>query len=677
MYRSAVLTVLALVTACGTDNAPTVCADAEARLGFRPCVHRVDSADTWAAMAAPLTPVDQVRTTRYMVPARDDARLPVLFEDATASFRAHFHFLTQAFGDLFPALTLDEYTELITDPERREFFTGHIAEYILEDSSRVYGYIVWAEQTAAETLTCAQARQVHAQLSGAFDLTPLAIVPTDNFQREVLSDCDVPLHDPATALDYEVYTRAVGYGTVRRYTLTELADATEAAEFHWQDILVIEEAPFDIETVISGAVTGTRQGELSHLNVRSASRGTPNCYVKGAHGLMERWEDQLVRIECAANALTIEPATPAEAEAWWAQLRPEPVALPSPQLSWTALTDLHDLPTDTKADRALGQSRYGAKGTNLATLYQRIPGEVQLDGFLLPFHYYDAFIRSHGFDQSIAALLDDEQFQTDGARRRVELQELRSAMRAASCDVALLSDLDAQIRASFGSDTQMVRFRSSSNAEDALRFNGAGLYSSTSACLADQLDEDEIGPSRCDPDQPSERGLCRALTKVWASLWAPKAYEERSWYGINHRDAAMGILINTRTKSERANIVMFSGNPLGPRRDDYLVNAQIGELDVVSSQPGVWPEKDLLGVDSTSGALTDIQRVRASTEVAEGQFVLDDQQLEELGTMLWSITEAYPIDAAAPEGQRIILDTEWKLRADGQFLIKQVRPFLD
>ncbi len=248
-------------------------------------------------------------------------------------------------------------------------------------------------------------------------------------------------------------------------------------------------------------------------------------------------------------------------------------------------------------------------------------------------------------------------------------------MEEASCDPVIVAAIADQILAIFGADDEMVRFRSSSNAEDALSFNGAGLYESTSVCLADDLAGDADGPSHCDLDKGKERTVCRGLKRVWASLWGMKAVEERSWYGIDHRDVAMGILVNTRTKGELANIVAFTGNPLLQGDERYLVNAQLGELDVVAALPWVWPELDLLTVKA--GAVVEIERVKGSTELPEGQWALDASRLEVLGASLATIAALYPVDEAPPAESRILLDTEWKLRADGQFAIKQIRPFLD
>lgn len=137
----------------------------------------------------------------------------------------------------------------------------------------------------------------------------------------------------------------------------------------------------------------------------------------------------------------------------------------------------------------------------------------------------------------------------------------------------------------------------------------------------------------------------------------------------------MGVLVNTRTKGELANLVALTGNPGQTGDNRYLVNAQAGELDVVAAVAGAWPEKDLLTL--TAGQVTRVERVRGSTELPAGQWVLGDERLRELGALLSGIADVFPLDGAAPTGRRQLLDTEWKLRADGRLAIKQIRPFLD
>ena len=157
----------------------------------------------------------------------------------------------------------------------------------------------------------------------------------------------------------------------------------------------------------------------------------------------------------------------------------------------------------------------------------------------------------------------------------------------------------------FGAGT----FRSSSNAEDSLLFTGAGLYDSTTVCTEDNLDDDDEGPSICDPDKSKERTVERGLKKVWMSLWNPKAFEEREYYKINHEQVRMGILVTRSFPDEDANGVAFSGDPQTGNKFNYLVNVQKGDESVVQPGTGIVPRgsRDRLSRRIYSGAtlLTD------------------------------------------------------------------------
>ncbi|HEX2670202.1 MAG TPA: PEP/pyruvate-binding domain-containing protein, partial [Polyangiaceae bacterium] len=480
---------------------------------------------------------------------------------------------------------------------------------------------------------------------------------------------------------------ATAFGTVRRYRGRELADAVERAEVGFQDLVIVDQAPSDIETVVSGVVTGTRQGPLSHVAVRSASRGTPNCYLQQAYDYFADFEGKLVRLECAARELLVREASANEAEEYWQTLRPDPVEISEPDRDFTDLVDLEALALSTAEERALGTARFGAKGRNLAWLRQNMDPAYTPRGFLIPIAHYLHFVEQsswqvelgdgaadHTFAETLAAWQADPSFSADGAARRERLHALQDAIEAAPCDPALLEAVGARLIQTVGTELVTVRFRSSSNAEDGAFFNGAGLYDSYSGCLADDLDGDEDGPSRCDPGEAKERSVCRALRKVWASLHNPKAWDERAFYGIDPARVAMGVLVNERSEAELANMVAFSGNPSVRADSRYLVNAQIDELPVVSPEPGIWPEQALLTL--TDGAVTQVDRVGSSSMLEPGETVLTDAQLTQLGTELARLARLYPLDVAPPAGHTFLLDTEWKLMPDRSLRIKQVRPFL-
>jgi hypothetical protein len=668
-----------------TGLLPGPCDDAEARLGYRACVHDIPDDATFTSVTVPAKLVDQLRVGKYMVPATAEAALPTLFMDVNA-FGLHYDFMVQAFPDHFAGLSLNQYTALTLHPETREYYAGTYSVYI--DDTFFYGFTVWDDpQDETSTVTEEQVAAVYAALSARFGVGPLEWVPNTAAQMEAAEtwgETDFPIHGLAP-VTYEVYNRGDAYGTLKLYSLEDLAEASEEGDFGYQNILAIDEAPTDLDYVVSGIVTGSRQGALSHLAVRSASRGTPNCYIADPLEALAAWEGQLVHFECGASSYSIEPATPEEAEAWWETIRPDPVDVCAPQLATTSLPGLLELDTSDAAARDLAKCTYGTKGTNLATLYQLpIDPQYQLDGFLVPMHYYAAFMDAntwtvdlgsgpgtYTFQETLDAWHADAAFLSDVGERAVRLGALRTAMGDATVDPLVVEAVSDRIVEIFGDETTMVRFRSASNAEDSIGFTGAGLYESESGCVADTRDADEDGPSRCDAEREIEETIEDALKDVWKSLWNIRAWEERDWYGIDHLSVAMGVLCDTRSADEQANIVAFSGNIAAPDDDRYLIEAQAGELDVVSAEPGVYPETTLLTI--VGGDVTVIERVTVSTEAP---IVLTDEELEHLGAVFHDIAQRFPIDDEVPAGHDLLWDTEWRVTSDGQLIIKQIRPYV-
>ena len=680
--------ILALLTlaACGPTTPPppldeSACSDASARLGETVCLHRIESRAHWDIVATDADVLDQDKTTKYLVPVSDAEALPTMFVNANV-YALHYDFLREAFSQFFGTMTWEQYAAMLVDRDVRRYFGGNVSEYIEVDGGRRFGFIVWDRpEDLASTVTYEEVLAVWTELQDRFRLGALMFAPNSSNQRDAAATwADAPFAIRGEEnLAYEAYTEGVGYGTVRLLPIADLADATAAASFGYQDILVLDEAPFDVERVVSGTVTGSRQGALSHVNVRSAARGTPNCYLEDPFDALAAWEGALVRFECAEDGWSIAAATTAEAEAFWQALRPDPVTITAADLSATVPLPLLDVPTATRAERDTAMARYGAKGTNLATLYQRIDPDVQVEGLVLPFSWYTTFVEGNSwevdgetltFQQTLDAWLVDPTFLTDGEVRAARLTALREAMGTAPVAPEQIATLEEAIRGTWGNDTTMVRLRSSSNAEDGVVFSGAGLYDSVSACVADEEDADTDGPSLCDPDKNNERTLSDALRGVWASLWKGGAYEEREWYGIDQRLVAMAVLVNTQSEDEQANIVGFTGHPTldDPR---WLVESQLGDLDVVGAEPGVWPEQVLLTL--ADGAVTHIDRVSLSSEA---DLVLSDARLEALGALLWDVAAVFPVDDAAPEGGTLMLDTECKILEDGRLIIKQVRPFV-
>ncbi len=140
-----------------------------------------------------------------------------------------------------------------------------------------------------------------------------------------------------------------------------------------------------------------------------------------------------------------------------------------------------------------------------------------------------------------------------------------------------------------------LRFRSSTNVEDSEEFTGAGLYDSFSGCLLDDLDGDDQGPCGCDAAETDERGVFRAIQRVYASFWNDQAFLERRRLAVDEAAAFMGVLVHESypDDDELANGVTtlqwnagFGGN----RSTEWRMVTQKGAESVTNPDPGARPE---------------------------------------------------------------------------------------
>jgi len=580
------------------------------------------------------------RSTKFLAPARDDGGLlPTLFQNVNL-YPYHQEFLRAEFPDRFPGIAGDEYLRLVERRQTRSYFAGVI--YLFEDAGAPgFGFDVFTQSNNADELPLLEeVRWIHRHLTAAFSVGPLAYSPQSGEairNAQGWTDADFPIHFAfgGGLPEYIAYTRAESYGRVKVLSAEEFARENAQGLFGWQDILVLDEAPADIEGVIAGVITGEVQGELGHLAIRTARRGTPNAYAKGPAAAFAPYQGKLVKLSVESTAYRVQEAVLEEAEAWWSAHRPRLPDLPPVDASYRRLDAVWEVPLDGSVDLL---TRYGGKGSNFARLYSLLADENRVPGFLIPFSYYVDFLETNrapspfdrsrqvSFAQYIDELLADPGFRGDSARRFQELAKLRDLIEEDGVvDAAAERSIALRVVAVFGTGEKKARFRSSSNVEDLLEFNGAGLYDSTSACAADDLDSGSAGPCRCDPSEAKERGVARALKKVWASLWNFRAFEEREYYQVPHRSARMAVLVSEAFPDEAANGVAFTGNPSNRFDRAYLVNVQLGDASVVSPEPGVESEKDLLYLDGD--AVGRVVRARGSSLVVPGRTVLSEGQL--------------------------------------------------
>jgi pyruvate,water dikinase len=467
-------------------------------------------------------------------------------------------------------------------------------------------------------------------------------------------------------IEFQALNVAESIGRLRFLRASEL----ETAYVGFEDIVVLDNVPNDI-SVTRGIITSEFQTPLSHINVLSQNRGTPNMALRNAvtdPGLLE-YEGQWVRLRVGLTDYEVTPVDQAEADAWWEENRPDAVQVPGADLGTTDLRNVGEIvsadvaPEEFLAAIKEGTRAFGGKAANYAAL-AHVPELRVPPAFAVPIYYFRQFMQENGFDERVRVWVDDPAlpFWSDPALRDAELERLRDDMRAAPVN----PDFERLLMDKLATDYPGVRmrFRSSTNAEDLDGFTGAGLYTSRSG----------------DPGDPTSPVL-DAVRRVWSSVWSFRAFEERRYRSIDHQAVGMALLVHRSFPEEEANGVALTNNPFDRAglEPAFYVNVQVDEFSVVQPEPGATTEEFLHYFDLQGQPVSYLSQ---SNKVAAGERVLSPEQVQELGVALDRI-RTYFRPAYAPEfgaqNQWWAMDVEFKFDAEAEeapvLFVKQARPF--
>lgn len=626
----------------------------------------------------------------------------------------HIQFLRTFPG--LEALPLQAYTAMVLSRATRVFWGGAVEPWPAAIHPRtgqpgVIAYSVYSDDLAG-SLTGADLVEADATLEACipFGADLLVFVPANIIQRQltiqqgpILEAGDVDVLMPEAlrpGLTAEIYVQGEGYGTLRVVPEDELV-----LDYGPRDIVIAASAPNDI-SVVQGLVTRDPQNVHSHVNLRLAEKGVPSASVAGIYdnALVQTYDGKLVHLVASASGVVIQPATLEDAEAFWESRRPD---LPEPvaDLEVTALTGFDAL-------RHADAAAFGVKAANLGELHATLPAEHRVDGFGIPFSHYAAFVEGSPLAARITTMLADPRMSTDATFARATLDDLREAFEDTPFPPALMTALTERLREVFGAgvDTTRVRFRSSTNAEDLDVISGAGLYDSKSGCLADDLDGDTLGPSRClsaeerawmeselaarqaelvahpertwlaaiiddlEGDLTKEKPVARAVRKVWASLWNERAFEERAWYGIDHTKVFMGIAVEPSFVLEKANAVAVTHLPAASGGPVYRLVSQAGWLSVVRPEDPL-AVAEVLTFHREGEARADTRVLVPSSLLPPGERVWSEAELDTLAALLFLVQDRFATEVY-PDIEGLALDLEIKRTHDDRIVIKQARPYL-
>jgi hypothetical protein len=210
-------------------------------------------------------------------------------------------------------------------------------------------------------------------------------------------------------------------------------------------------------------------------------------------------------------------------------------------------------------------------------------------------------------------------------------------------------------------DAACFRFRSSTNAEDLVNFQGAGLYESKTGCLHPERLADA-----------KRKSMAEAITDVWASLWTQRAFAEREYCGIDHQRVAMAILVHRNWDDESANGVLLTRSLVD---SSVLISVQPGENLVTN------PDGSLSGAEVVATLMDGRVAVVSRTGGTSGEALLSDMEVGEVLRAAERIhSDFVAMFASSPQLPTLRFDVEFKFipgetqNSGRKLILKQARP---
>jgi hypothetical protein len=348
------------------------------------------------------------------------------------------------------------------------------------------------------------------------------------------------------AADFQAFNRGKAVGTLR---VVPVGTPYEEMTFERTDIALLQESYPDI-TPVAGILATTFSTPLSHVNLRATAWGIPNAGDKKARDKWGALDGKVVFYEVTDAGATVREATAAEIEEWQNRVTAaKHVELPKADIENPRLAMLTRM-------RAKDVIVYGTKSSNLGEIRTANLEDVHIpDGFGVPFFYYVRHMKQNGLDAKVEALLSDPKFGKEAAWRKQALEELREAIVDAPIDPDVLDMIYKRVKIKLGGKGVFVR--SSTNAEDLPGFNGAGLYDTV-------------------PNVVGRDNLGSAIKTVWASLWNLRAVEERSAFGIDHRQVYAAVMIQIGVNASAAGVLVSTNLWDRSDSDGFTINAKFG-----------------------------------------------------------------------------------------------------
>ena len=476
-----------------------------------------------------------------------------------------------------------------------------------------------------------------------------------------------------------IYSEGWAVGRLSWVPSAEITAAFASGALRSTDILLTDLVPAELPP-LAGILTLSPATPNSHVALLAQGEGIP--FVWFADPAERERLRSLAGREVAlrtqgsflgsATVLDLGSGLPPDIRTGLADLRrPRPIAY-TPKATLGSI--IHTAPLGPASVRWVG-----GKAAHYGLLREAIPSNSQ-PAIALTFDLWDRFLaqdlpNGRTLRAEIEAQLAGLGRNPEVALVRPRLESLRTTFtreaRFSSSDRAAV--LDALAAAGF-SPSRKLRFRSSTNVEDGEEFTGAGLYDSFSGCLADDLDADTRGPCGCDPAEPEERGVFRAIQKVYASFYNENAFLERWRRGVNESEVGMAVLVHPSFPDE---IEMANGvatldweSVAGAISLTGKLVSQVGAESITNPDSATRPE--VVEFYQSWGSMSLALR-QSSSRVPLGDHAMPwESEYRRLVGLLDSVARRYA--QLNPKKSRFALDFEYKRVQPGRLELKQVRP---
>ena len=507
-----------------------------------------------------------------------------------------------------------------------------------------------------------------------------------------LAAIDVPVvsaHRWETGSDV-IYSKGWAIGRLVFVEGSEIASAFRKGDLTSDDILLTDHVPAEIPRV-AGIVTLNPSTPNSHVAILAKNFGVPFYYegnettregLRALNGRMVMFRTKAggginQSPNDSARVIELEDDLPESVLDAVAKLK----APPSLKFEAKKTAGVYTKPI--KSVKPSDTEYVGGKAAKFNLLRKYIPKNSPDPAIAITFDLWDEFMAQRlANGKSLSEEIAERLAKAHESGLQAELEDTLKGVRKLIRNGEFVESQKQAIIAALEpfDKNRKIRFRSSTNIEDSRYFTGAGLYDSYSGCLLDDLDNDQVGPCGCDETQPKERGVFRAIKRVYASFYNNNAYLERRRFEIDENEVGMAILVHHSfpDEFELANGVAvsdFRKYTGGAFNMWSTLSTQVGATSVANPDTTAVPEGvRVSGYRSSNGSTNRrvmFQSRSSLLRAGEDHVMKWKSDYDALHALLEKVASGY--SRYAVDRENYTLDFEYKKIEPGKLIVKQVR----